>query len=286
MMPVQWPTSLIREIAARRCILFLGAGVSASATSIDGASPKTWNEFLDDAAKLILDPDLQALTRKLIDERKFLLALQAIKDHSDPADYHNLLNENFLDSSFRPSGLHEVIHRLDSRLVITTNFDGIYDRYCASQSNEGYKVVNYGSASIGDDIRSDTRLIIKAHGTIDDYQSMIFSRSQYHKMKRDQRNFYSILQALLLTHTCLFIGCGMDDPDMMLVLEDVTIVGSPQHPHYALIRDTNVNPILAEDWRRTYNIACLRYGPSHDDLVTDLENLFQLVDQHRQYRIG
>jgi hypothetical protein len=63
---IAWPTSLVREVAARRCVFFLGAGVSASATDKDGKHPKTWTEFLEEAYKLIRAAAKKKIIKKLI----------------------------------------------------------------------------------------------------------------------------------------------------------------------------------------------------------------------------
>ena len=43
---IEWPDLLIDAIARRRCVLFLGSGISANAKNIDGKKPPTWAEFL------------------------------------------------------------------------------------------------------------------------------------------------------------------------------------------------------------------------------------------------
>jgi len=225
---IVWPTSLVREIAARRCVLFLGAGVSASASvPADPANrPKTWPEFLADATALVHMPKHKKIIKKLIKEKKFLLALQGIRDEANGADYRDLLNHNFNNPAFRQSDLHRCILDLDSRIVITSNFDKIYDSYCTAGAGAGaFKVISYYSADLVDEIRSDVRLIIKAHGSIDDISKMIFTRAEYHRAKADHSRFYDILKAIFLTHTAVFIGCSMEDPDVLLLLEDVKITG-------------------------------------------------------------
>ena len=117
----------MQEIAARRCILFLGAGVSSSCRSNDGRRPKGWSEFISEASQLISDEEKKTIVQHLIKEGKNLLALQAIYSEVDNADYHNFLDENFNTKVFKPSKLHELILDLDSRFVITTNFDKIYE---------------------------------------------------------------------------------------------------------------------------------------------------------------
>lgn len=278
---INWPRTLINEVAQRRCIFFLGAGVAASSKNPSGKKPKEWKAFLTEASSLVTEPERKIIIDELINQNKLLLALQAIKSEADPGDYQNLLNENFNDPTFEPSDLHRVIFDLDSRLVITTNFDKIYEKLCLRASTEGFKVIPYYSKSFGDELRSDTRLIIKAHGSIDDLQKMIFTKAQYHEAKENNSAFYSILKGLLLTNTCIFIGCGLDDPDVLLLLEDVKITASPSRPHYALLRQGSHNHYTKHDLLSCYNIKALEYGPNHEDLVTDLASLLQAVDELR-----
>jgi hypothetical protein len=278
---ITWPQTLIMEVARRRCILFLGAGVSASSKNAAGQRPKTWGEFLTAAVGLVGDGNKRIEINRFIDERRYLLALQAISQEADKADYQDFLTTNFNDNTYEPSELHQVIFDLDSRLVITTNFDKIYEKLWSRASTDGFKVLPYHSASLGDEIRSDTRLIIKAHGTIDEVSKMVFTKSQYHQATADHAPFYAMLRALLLTHTCIFIGCSLDDPDVLLLLEDVRITASSHRPHYVLVLEGKTSPYMKRDWLDSYNVKTLEYGPSHDVLLDDLKALLEDVETIR-----
>lgn len=270
---MMWPDALVGEVARRRCVLFLGAGVSASATDAEGCHPKTWSEFLRDAAALVADKTKVKAISGLIDDRRYLLALEAIAAESDTADYQYFLTREFNNPGFNASDLHKTILEIDSRIVITTNFDKIYERLCLSHGNEGYKVLPYYSNSLGDEIRSDTRIIIKAHGTIDDVQKMVFTKAEYHAAKRAHGGFYEMLRAIFLTHTVIFIGCSLDDPDLLLTLEDVRITASGTKPHYVLVREGKSTSWEYRDWHASYNIRALEYGPDHTDLTLALQDL-------------
>lgn len=285
---IVWPQSLIREIAARRCIFFLGAGISASAKDQNGRSPKTWAEFLNSAAQLIPNTTTRSVVSKLIDQCNYLLALQGIKDAVDPGEYRDLLDSNFNNPNFNPGVLHRLINELDARVVITTNFDKVYEKHCLSTgSNGAFKVINYYSKDICDELRSDTRLIVKAHGTIDEIRQMIFTRAEYHEARRSYPNFYEVLKALFLTNTVIFMGCGLQDPDVLLLLEDVKIVSSSQRPHYLVTIDREHASPLVSDWLNTYNVKPLFFGPTFDDLITDLEELVSSVEDERALtRVG
>src|SRR5690606_32313959 len=104
-------------------MLFLGAGVSASSADKDGRRPKLWREFLQDACRLIPASERREEVLSLVKHRRYLLALQAIREEADGGDYQELLNQNFNNPAFKPSALHNVIYELDSRIVVTTNFD-------------------------------------------------------------------------------------------------------------------------------------------------------------------
>jgi hypothetical protein len=279
---IDWPQALVKEIARRRCVLFLGAGVSAAATDDGGRQPKDWRGFLEEACVLVRGKQNQLEVKRMIEERRYLLCLQAIAQEADTSDYHNLLDQHFNNPAFQAGELHQIVRALDSRIVITTNFDKIYERLCLTSASEGYKVIPYYSGSLADELRSDTRIIVKAHGTIDEIQRMVFTKAEYHRAKREYAEFYALLKSIFLTHTCVFIGCNLDDPDVSLVLEDVRVTASAQRPHYSLIRTGGHSRYALKDWESAYNIRALDYGPDYDGLVDNLRDLLVQVESLRQ----
>jgi hypothetical protein len=278
---INWPKSLVREISRRRVVFFLGAGVSSSSTDTKGNRPQDWKGFLNSAASLVHDQQIKAEIDLLISQGRYLIALEAISENCHQSDYQDLLNQSFNNPTFKESELHETIHALDPNIVITTNFDKIYEKYCESTTEDGYKVVTYEEGNLGDLIRTDHRIIIKAHGSINNIQGMIFTKSQYHKAKKDYSSFYEMLKAIFLTHTCVFIGCGMDDPDVTLLLEDVKITSSSTLPHYALILKGEHSQFSIMDWEKAYNIKALEYKDSHEDLITNLKILLEQTESFR-----
>ena len=282
-MSINWPNALIVEIARRRCLIFIGSGVTASAIVTNDANrPKTWEVFLRDACSLLKDTTINNEADSLIESKNYLLALQVIKDHSNTSDYNSYLTHCFNNPNHKPSKLHEVIRDIDSRIVVTTNFDKLYERFCESSSSSyAYSIVNHYDNNLGDLIRSEQRVIIKAHGTINNLNNMIFTKSQYNEAKRKYIGFYEILKSLFITHTCIFIGCGGDDPDISLVLQDVHIASSSSHPHYFLTKINNFSPAKKRDLKDTYNIEALEYSPDHTALIDDLVALQEQVESYR-----
>ena len=54
-----------------------------------------------------------------------------------------------------------------------------------------------------------------------------------------------------------------------------------ERPHYVLIKRRPQDMFSISDWRKTYNICPLEYGPSHADLVPDLQALQAAVERER-----
>lgn len=76
----------------------------------------------------------------------------------------------------------------------------------------------------------------------------------------------------------------MSDPDILLLLEDVKIVGKNLKPHYLLtIKDQS--PFVKQDLLNTYNVESLEYGPTHDDLTQELQ-LFLTAVQEKRISLG
>lgn len=110
---------------------------------------------------------------------------------------------------------------------------------------------------------------------------MIFTRAQYHEAKALYPTFYEILRALFLTNTVVFVGCGMQDPDVLLTLEEVKISSSANRPHYALCREGSLSPYIAQDLKKSYNVQVLEYGPGHAQLNSSLAELLEQVEAIR-----
>ena len=72
-----WPDNLIEELAYRRCLIFLGAGVSATAKNDKGESPDTWENFLNNIKTKMKNPteDDIDFVDEMLKKQNYLLAL-------------------------------------------------------------------------------------------------------------------------------------------------------------------------------------------------------------------
>lgn len=277
---VNFPETLIEELAYNRCIIFIGAGVSATAKNDAGESMMDWGSFIVEAKSLInqADHSIKEYVDKAIERKDFLHALQTIKDNSIEGNYVALLKRAFSGHRFKRSKAHELIYNLNMKLVISTNFDKIYENYCISnEEGSGHVVKDFNQIEdIIHNIKSYDNLIIKAHGSIDSPDNLIFTEDNYYKSLRDNPLFYKLLESLFLTHTVLFIGYSLSDPDINLLFNTAANTASAMSPHYVLLT-TGTHPQLINHRKKNFNIAPIIYGERHDELTPALEELFLRV---------
>lgn len=284
---INWPPSLVEDIARGRCIFFLGSGVSASAKTPapENRKPKIWKDFLESINnQYIKDSSDRSFINNLIINKQFLLALQCIYDLIDSGTYHHIIEEEFSYPDYQPSKVHELIYDIDPKIIITTNFDFIYEKVVPRQAIT--KVIYNNCNNYSDAIRSNKRVLVYAHGNVDNIGDIVFTKDRYFTAKREHPEFYSITQALFMTNTVLFLGCGLSDPDINLLLENVYIRTSSTKSHYNVTLE-GIHQSIKRDWKSSYNIDTLEYGPTHNDLIQELEELKSLVESYKtSYGLG
>lgn len=184
-----WPNDLVSDIARRTCVLYIGAGVSANSSSAKGISPPTWEAFLRSCLTKINKADC-AYIEQLLSQKDLLSACEVIIDKIGTAEFNNVAQDAFRRPGFKPASIHETIYNLDARLVITPNVDKIYEQYAQATSCGTIVVKKQTEHDISNFIRSTDRVILKAHGSIDAPNEMIFSKYQYNEARYKYSGFY------------------------------------------------------------------------------------------------
>jgi hypothetical protein len=282
---MNWPKALIKELAARRCIIFLGSGASAGSLGADGVTrPPTWNNFLEGLINIMNDKRDERFIRDLLAKEKFLDAAEVILENVSPANYTDYLRNTLQLPRFRPSAIHEAVFKIDPKIVITTNYDDIYDNYCKlGASANGYNICRQNENHLVSDLRSPYRSIVKSHGCISNIADTILTRSQFFEARLKYSNFYKILDSLFLTNTILFIGYSVTDPDIQLVLENANISAIGSHPHYACLAN-NIHPTMKRVMNKTYNIELIEFDAGN---FAQLEaGLNELANDIESYRLS
>ncbi len=280
---IQWPEELTADLARRKAVLVLGAGISMNAKTKEGKSPKSWLQLLEEGAKKI-NPKPRKIVRRLLKERDFLTACEIVKAELGKENYETFLTEEFLDPKFKPALVHDFLFKLDSRIVVTPNIDKIYEARANHLGQASIKVKHYYDDDVADAIRRSNRVILKVHGTIDTPAKMIFTRREYAAARAQHAEFYAILDALVITHTFVFIGCGVSDPDIRLVLENYAFRFRHARRHFITLPKDSMELEEVRALEDSMNLKVLPYTVrrnSHQELVESIEDLQNLVDARR-----
>jgi len=282
-MTITWPRSLLTEVAERRCVIVLGAGASASARNGDGKAPPDWDTFLRSGIRRIANAADQAEAITQLDSGYVLDAAQILADSLGPADFSRFIRAELEDPGFAASQLHEHILRIDPKILITTNYDRVYETLATQgKAAAGFNVCRYYDDHLVNDLRSDRRLIVKAHGCVSNPQKIVLTRKQYFTARRDYPQFFSAVDAIFLTSTLLFIGTGFNgDPDIELLLQNVNISAPSAHTHFAVV-EAGRHPSVLRALEQTYNIKFLEYPRGvHQEVTQALARLADDVEAAR-----
>src|SRR5262245_734757 len=119
---IAWPDELVSDIARRRAVLFLGAGISMNSVGTSGKRPKNWTQLLEDAAALT-DPKPKRVILRLLKQHDYLTACEIVKAELGKDSYESLLTAEFLEPKFEPAPIHDTLFKIDCRIVASPNID-------------------------------------------------------------------------------------------------------------------------------------------------------------------
>lgn len=273
---INWPNELIDDIKQKRCVVFIGSGISANSHDKNGNSPPTWKDFLLKGTEELSKTQSQII-KSHIRSNDYLFACELLREMLGKDRYYNILKTCF-QNKYKHANIHHDIFLLDSPIYITPNFDNIFDTHVQSETNGSTSVLPYYDENIIDEIRTGRNIIIKIHGTIQSVDKLIFTKSDYAKARIEHSKFYKVLESLILTKTFLFLGAGLNDPDVQLLFENVSFTYHNAKHHYFVVPAIDKNTQNA--YKKLLNLEFLTYNPKneHKALKEGLSQLVQLVN--------
>ena len=277
---MDWPNELKKSLVQKQTVLYLGSGVSHNATDANGNHPKTWRSLIERAMdRPEISQDGKKVIQKYLDKDDLVFAGQLLKNMLGKDHFYSFL-ENELKTKYQHAPIHEDLFTLNQSIVVTPNYDTIYDNYARYYDNT-IGVYKYNQAdSIVDNIRKLQMVIIKSHGSIDVVRDVIFSYSDYCYARTHFSLFYEVLDSLLTTKTFLFIGAGLNDPDIKMLLEDNKYKYQTLAKHYFVIPEDEIGEFEKQVYEDAMGIQFLTFNRAnnYEELMTSLHSLAQYVD--------
>ena len=240
--PLVWDPSsaadlpaLVNEVREGRCALFVGAGLSVAAGLPD------WAGLMQRIVALTGKRNRPRATstelRRLLRANRFAeVADQCRTILGRELFYEALRAELGRDVELPP--VHRTIVETPYACVVTTNFDTLLEDAYASWGTHGLPKAPTSAelARLGTLLHDGGFFILKAHGSIDDDASMVFTAEDYRRIIHANPAFQSIFSALLLTRAVLFVGYSLSDPNFRLLLDSqLTTFGEEVPGRYAVM---------------------------------------------------
>jgi hypothetical protein len=253
----------------------------------DGVTrPPSWAGFLDTATNQLTAQHQKKVVReikKLIAKSDLLTAAEVIKNEMRGEAFVNLMKDAFHVPDFQSAQIHDLLFGLDLRISVSPNFDSIYETAVAKRGAGAITVKKYYDDDIADSLRRHERVLIKSHGSISNANKLIFTRTDYAKARNEHSQFYELLDALLRTHTFIFVGCGIDDPDIRSLLENYRYRHPYGQSHYFVTATQNyceqIKTVLSESLK--INIVEYPASKDHGNLTVGLKDLVDAVNIER-----
>ena len=206
------PNILLQEIQERKCLLFIGAGLSINANLPQGMTMPTWSQLASLLAK----------------ELKQLSAQPSIEiENNDPLEiislYERLLGRNILITKMaellhiqhaKPGPVHKQLSKINEfDTIVTTNFDHILER------SYGIEEVNVivGDKNISKYSPHTHTNIIKIHGDFSNYPTMVITKNDYKLFHNNHPVLATNVAAWFSTKIPLFIGYSLNDPHFIQI---------------------------------------------------------------------
>ena len=224
---------------SNQLVVFIGAGMS--------------NNFGFPAWNGLVRQMYEALTGKAPKKGKIfssdeLLRIPQALRSKDRIAYERILKECF--------GMHRVnnpenvildeVMKLKPKHIITTNFDTLIEKYLQDKeealhkkhsAKEGYaKLVKcqvpYHYMPVirdGDMVSADANhLLLKIHGDVQNMDSLVLCEDDYLEYSESHILMENFIKSLLINHTFLFVGYGVGDSNLKLIMKWVDNIVSRQ----------------------------------------------------------
>lgn len=272
------PERLVQKVIDGECGVFIGAGLSAE------CGLPTWGQLLMSFVEFLnLD---KISTEKdeiisLISKGRLIESAEYIKNFVKPRIFDEHITKMLDTDKLKPSKKHLMLLKLKFNSIVTTNFDLLLEQAFSKTEKHTYiRAYDYDNiAALGKLIAEKKPFILKAHGSLSNTNKIIFSRSDYQRLLFSIPSYRSFMRNLLQSRTFLFLGYSLSDPDLSVILEELTthFEGFGQVHYLLLPTPGNIERKLLES---RYNIEVIAYEPSdenHPEVLHFLEGLYSKI---------
>jgi hypothetical protein len=270
------PKELLEQIVKGNCVAFIGAGPSQAA-GLPG-----WKQMLtqmiewgrEHGVKLTDCVDLE----NGIKADKLLTVAEELYERMGKEKFRKFMKELFRRSDLKPTESHLLLPRIPFCAVATLNYDPLIESVYSSQKGIlPHTFTHKDVPELSGALRSKEFFVLKAHGTIDRIETIILTHSDYRRLIHTNSAYRQFLKQLFTQKTALFIGFGLTDPDLLLMLNELKAdFDGYTGTHYALTDVSEMPEYEQRRFEKDYGIEIIPYhksAPDHPEVRGFLKKL-------------
>jgi len=183
---------------------FVGAGVSAVSNA------PTWKALIDSFCVELGIPSKSSYSSDdyLSIPQKYFYSIK-----KDSKKYYDHINKLIPCENLAPNNVHKLMCALKPQSFVTTNFDDLLEK-AVVQSYLSYK-----SVACEKDVSTidGDRFILKLHGDLK-HKNIVLKEEDYLNYSENFRLIETLLKSIFATNTVIFIGYGLNDYNIKLIL--------------------------------------------------------------------
>lgn len=274
--PPDPPDGLVECCATRECVIYVGAGLSASSGYL------VWRSLIGEALEWTIDNRLverefgEAL-RDTLREGDADLVADSIVGRLQGREHllHKFLQDLYLLSDRGPSRAHRLVGQIPFCAALTTNFDELLEK---TFGKDKPVYTPEDTDALREDLAARRFFLLKLYGSLRQPATLIVSPAQYRESMAGNRAFSQAMEGLFFSRTILFAGASLEGIESYLA--ELAFRGIARRQHYALV------DVTGKAWRakadllsRRYGIQVIPYTPSTPAHPEVLEFLTRLRDR-------
>lgn len=287
-MEVEIPNELLEQILEKNSILFAGSGLSAS------AGFPTWSQLIHEMMRwankhsIDLGRDKEEF-EKLIKENEFLLVAENLRKYLSNDLFRQFMRSTFRDSNKKPSQTHFILTEIPFAAVLTTNYDVLLESaYTVTRGIKPWTYTHADATEIVSLNRQRRFYILKVHGDIDHFDTIVVSQSDYRKLMFNNEAYRHLLRIIFTEKTVFFVGFSLSDPDLLFLLDELEAIFNDQNEggrtlgkHFALLNTREAGNIRRKSWENNYGIHIIPYEATegHPEVREILLNISQEISE-------
>ena len=244
---------------------FVGAGISKLSNA-----PK-WSELIDAFCEEI------GIEKKDSYSNEEYLSIPQMYYYSigqNDDEYYRFINSCFGKAELIPNAIHKLLFSFNPHAFVTTNFDDLLEK-AAVECCQAFKV-----AACDEEISqlNGDRFVLKLHGDLT-HKNLVLKEEDYLNYSENFKLTETLLKSIFATNTVVFIGYGLNDYNIKLILNWTK----------TLLKDKFVKPLFIYTDGKELSKEELKYHESKGLHVIDFRKLTsahpELVDYFQRYEL-